>query len=52
MDRKVFDPNAELLSKSENAEDAGGKEARDGHCHPGKPLREKFDQILAEHPVE
>jgi len=56
MDRKVFGPNTEILGShtravigriSENAEDTGGKEACDGHGHPGKPLHEEIDRILA-----
>jgi hypothetical protein len=56
MGRKVFGPNAELLSGhtrtviggvSENTKDTGGKEACDRHCHPGEPLHEKVDRVLA-----
>jgi hypothetical protein len=56
MGREVLGPDAELLGGytrtviggvSENAEDAGGKEASDRHCHPGEPLHEKGDRVLA-----
>ena len=49
-------PDAELLGGytrtviggvSKNAEDAGGKEVSDRHCHPGELLHEKGDLVLA-----
>ena len=56
MGWKVFSPNAKVLSGytrtvigriSENAEDTGGKETCHRHCHPGEPLHEKVDRVLA-----
>jgi len=56
MGWEVFGPNTEFLSGhtwtviggiSENTEDTSGKEAGDRHCHPGEPLHEKVDRVLA-----
>ena len=55
MGRKVFGPNAELLSGhtrtvigriSENTEYTGCEEACNRHCHPGESLHEKVDRVL------
>jgi len=56
MGREVFGPNTEFLGGhtwtvigriAENTEDTSGKETGDRHCHPGEPLHEKVDRVLA-----
>ena len=56
MGREVFGPKTELLGGhtrtvigriAENTEDTSGKETGNRHCHPGEPLHEKVDRVLA-----